>query len=257
MPDSRTDARTRALITGAADGIGAALARRLHESGVDVQGVDVDRERAAAQPFPFFEADLASTGAIDALLSQIEERVAADGGYDLVVHNAGISCTGRFEENDPLQHQAVLAVNLRAPLLLTAGLLRGSALRDGGTLVFVSSLSHQVGYPSAAVYAATKDGLTSYARSLYVALGPRRINVLTVFPGPVRTAHARRYAPPGSDESGRMDPEVLAGHIERAVRRRRRILVPGFGPRLFAWAGRLLPGVTERAMKKALYDPLP
>ena len=101
-----------------------------------------------------------------------------------------------------------------------------------------------------------KDGLTSYARSLYVALGPQKVNVLTVFPGPVRTEHARRHAPAGSDEKGRMPPEDLARRIERAIDKRRRILVPGAGPKVFALLGRLLPSVTEGAMKRALYDPL-
>ena len=243
---------TRVLITGAADGIGRALAEHMQADGATVVGLDVDAERAAACPFEVRVCDLADPQAIAATLDALEEEPA----FDVVIHNAGISCTGPFETSDLDQQRRVIDVNLRAPMLLTAGLLARERIADGGSVVFLSSLSHQVGYPSAAVYAATKDGLTSYARSLYVALGPRKVNVLTVFPGPVRTAHARRYAPPGSKESGRMPPETLARHVARAIRRRKRILLPGAGAKVFAWAGRLLPGVTERAMKKALYDPL-
>jgi NAD(P)-dependent dehydrogenase (short-subunit alcohol dehydrogenase family) len=243
----------RALITGAADGIGRALGERLHGEGWSVCGLDVDRVQAAARPYPFVFCDLAAPAEIDAALDEL----AAGAPFELVVHNAGISCTGRFEETDPAAQAQVIAVNLQAPMLLSAGLWRRGLLARGTTIVFLSSLSHQVGYPSAAVYAATKDGLTAYARSLHVALGKLDASVLTVFPGPVRTAHARRYAPAGSDEERRMPPEAVAQAIAKALRRRRRILVPGLGPKLFAWAGRWLPGLTERAMKKALYDPLP
>ena len=242
----------RALITGAADGIGRALAERLLASDWAVCGLDVDRERAEALPFPFEICDLAQRGSIAHAL----DRLTAGEAFDLVVHNAGINSTGRFEATDVDTQVRVIDVNLRAPMLLTAGLLRHGRIHAGGSVVFVSSLSHQVGYPSAAAYAATKDGLTSYARSLHVALGPQKVNVLTVFPGPVRTEHARRHAPDGSDEKGRMPPEDLARRIERAIDKRRRILVPGAGPKVFALLGRLLPSVTEGAMKRALYDPL-
>ena len=242
----------RALITGAADGIGRALAERLQKAGWAVVGLDVDEGRLAGAPFEFEICDLASESSIASVLRRFE---AAE-PFDLVVHNAGISCAGRFETSDIEQQVVVLAVNLRAPLLLTAGLLKAERLRDGGSVAFLSSLSHQVSYPGAAVYAATKDGLTSYARSLSVALAPRQVNVLTVFPGPVRTAHARRYSPPGSSEKGRLEPDVLAAKIEKALLRRRRILLPGGGAKVFAFLGRWAPWLTESAMKKAILDKM-
>jgi len=97
----------------------------------------------------------------------------------------------------------VLAVNLTAPLHLTGALLQAGKIAPGGSLVFVSSLSRLLSYPGAAVYAASKDGLASYARSLAVALAPQKMHVLTVYPGPTRTAHARRYSPDNSREARR------------------------------------------------------
>jgi short-subunit dehydrogenase len=196
--------------------------------------------------------DLADRDALDAAVA----RLSLGPPFDLVVLNAGISCVGRFEGADPERLAAVLALNLESPLVLVAGLLAAGKVAEGGTLVFVSSMSHYLGYPGAAVYAATKDGLASYARSLSVALAPRRIRVLTVFPGPTRTAHAERYAPAGSDPSKRMDPEVLARRVERAVARRRSRLVPGPGLRMLALAGRWFPRAMDRAMKRALLDRL-
>jgi short-subunit dehydrogenase len=240
----------RALVTGAADGIGRALAERLLADGVEVVGVDVDRERAATLPaVRWLDADLGDPRALEALTL----RLAEERPFDLVVHNAGISCVGRFAASDLAAQRRVLAVNLRAPLLLTPALLAAGRLREGASLVFISSLSHQLGYPGAAVYAATKDGLASYARSARAALRPRGLHVLAVFPGPVRTAHARRYAPPGASEASRMAPERLAARILTAVRRRRATLVPSLGQRLVAATlGAWAPGLADRLMKRVI-----
>ena len=150
----------------------------------------------------------------------------------------------------------VLDINLRAPLLLTAGLLNADRLVAGGTIICLASLSTFVGYPGAAVYAASKDGLVSYARSLSVGLADRDIRTLTVFPGPTRTAHARRYSPDNRRESRRMPPEAVARQVVKATQRRQRTLAPGLSSRAFALMGRLAPRLAEQAMRKTLFDKL-
>lgn len=251
----------RALITGAADGIGRALAQACGRAGYDIVGVDIDEARSsqtaaelrsAAFSAYIVQANLADGEGMPWLVDELARR----GPYDLVIHNAGINAVGHFDEIDAARQQAVIAVNFTAPLLLTAGLLAAKQIVPGGTLVYISSLSHFVGYPGAAVYAATKDGLASYARSLRIALAPQ-IHVLTVFPGPTRTAHARRYSPDNRREHTRMPPEDLANQILRAVHRRQWTLIPGVGNRFFAFAGRIAPGLVERVMRKTLYEKLP
>ncbi len=251
----------QALITGAADGIGRELAFCCGRAGYDILGVDVDKARSiqtaadlAAQGVKarFVDADLADTGSVRQLVVQM----AGGDPFDLVIHNAGISAVGRFEQIPAAQQRAVTAINLTAPLILTAGLLAARRIEAGSSIVFISSLSHFVGYPGAAVYAAGKDALASYARSLRVALAPQRIHILTVFPGPTRTAHARRYSPDNSREHKRMAPAALASQILRAVERRQWTLIPGGGNRLFALAGRLAPRLVEQVMRRTLYDKL-
>jgi hypothetical protein len=117
-------------------------------------------------------------------------------------------------------------------------------------------LSRLLSYPGAAVYAASKDGLASYARSVGVALASPGIHVLTVYPGPTRTAHARRYSPDNSREARRMAPDVLAAAVVLAVQRRRRVLVPGLGNQLFAVVGRWLPPLAEWVMIEMLWKKL-
>lgn len=147
-------------------------------------------------------------------------------------------------------------MSLVTPMVLTARLLALDLLARGGSLVFVSSLSRFAGYPGAAGYAASKDGLAAYARSLRVALEAGGRHVLTVYPGPTRTAHARRHAPAGATEARRMPPELLAARVFHAVSRRDRVLIPGLANRVLAAAGHLLPRTTERVMRRALLDPL-
>lgn len=250
----------RAVITGAADGIGRALALAFGAAGYAITGIDRDAERAAATAdelrqhgidVDFLTADLA----LPDDLERVARELLAGPPIALLIHNAGISAVGRFAAQPIAPQHAVLNVNLVAPLALTTELLRGAAFASGASLVFVSSLSHFVGYPGAAVYAASKDAITSYARSL--AAAHPELHVLTVFPGPTRTAHARRYSPDNRREHRRMPPEQLARSVVAAVQARRRRLIPGRGNQLFAVLGRLLPSLTMRLMRKTILEKLP
>lgn len=248
------------VITGVAEGIGKALALRFGEDGYQVTGIDVniggalDTKAEMAQKgveMKFIAANLAK--AADVLPAA---AVLARGTkVDVLIHNAGISAVGRFADLELESQLKVIDVNFTAPLLLTAELLHRDGLSRGCSLVFISSLSHFVGYPGAAVYAATKDGLSSYARSLAVALG-REAQILTVYPGPTRTAHAHRYSPDNSREAARMPPERVAEMTCRAVKWHRRILLPGGTTKLFALLGYLTPRSMERVVKRLIFDKL-
>lgn len=248
------------MITGAADGIGKALAFRFAQAGYQICGVDVDAVRASDVvaelaemdvPASFVIADLSTEAGLKTAVSQLLSGPA----IDVLIHNAGINAVGPFADLPIDRQLKVVDVNLRAPLLLTAVLEANHKLTDDSSLVFLSSLSKFVGYPGAAVYAATKDGLAAYARSLRVALGTER-NVLTVYPGPTRTEHAKRYSPDNGREARRLPPETLADGIFQAVQKRQAQYIPGAGNQAFATLGKLFPGLMNRAMKKTIYDPL-
>jgi short-subunit dehydrogenase len=105
------------------------------------------------------------------------------------------------------------------------------------------------------VYAATKDGLAAFARSLRVA-NYNNQKVLTVFPGPTRTAHAARYSPDNERAGRRMPPARLADEIYTAVHAHHSRLIPGPANKAAALAGRLAPGLMMRLMRRAIFDPL-
>jgi len=255
------DAPLHCVITGAADGIGRALAQQYTGSGATITGIDVDVERATQT-----QADLINAGGrirflvadLTALpkMNNILERLTTRPPIDIFVHNAGISAVGPFITSDIERQCKVIDLNLTAPLLLTTGLLQRGLLTQQSSLAFVSSLSHFVSYPGATVYAATKDGLASYARSLAIALAPQGKHVLTIYPGPTRTAHARRYSPDNSREERRMAPEALARQIVSALHHRRRHLIPGFAHHTMALAGHWWPYLTEEIMRRTIYTQL-
>ncbi|MCB0213970.1 MAG: SDR family NAD(P)-dependent oxidoreductase [Anaerolineae bacterium] len=249
------------VITGAADGIGRALALRYAQAGYTITGIDIDAERAeqtqaelqeAGQTASFIMANLAEQGDLGRIVGKLESGPK----IDTFIHNAGISAVGPFARVPLTEQRTVLEINLVAPMLLTSGLLKQQLLNPGCNLIFISSLSRFVSYPGAAVYAASKDGLAAYARSVAAAVGRDDMHTLTVYPGPTRTAHARRYSPNNNHEKRRMPPEVLAEKIYQAAVSGRPVLIPTVQHRLFALAGRLMPRLAEWAMRKSIFDKL-
>lgn len=241
----------RVLITGGAAGLGAALVEGMLNRGHEVVVVDHDAERLKQLPRGVWAitADLADTGSLGSLVN----TMSSGGPFDVIVMNAGISATGPFEQISEHDHRTVIAVNLLAPITLTALLLQRGLVGDNGSLIYISSLSHFLGYPGASVYAGTKDGVAIFARCLKKALRLRGIKVLTVMPGPLDTEHARRYAPPGASGQGRMQPWVAA---ERIIARigTSGTLVPGSGPMLAGLLGRLSPTLATALMRRSIFE---
>lgn len=250
------------VITGAAGGIGSALVAQYARAGYSVTGIDVDSVALEAAMGPnngaSICADLTEDADLEKILDELEQKLDGAPKIDVFVHNAGMNVVGRFANMPPDLHRKEVEVNLLAPMILTRGLFAHDLMALGASLVFLSSLSYYVGYPGAAVYAASKDGLASYARSLRAAVAGRGMHVMTVFPGPTRTEMARRCSPEGAgSEEGRMPPGRLAEMIYDAAGRGKSVLVPGRGNRFFAAAGFLFPRITELAMKRAIFDRLP
>ncbi|NWG21253.1 MAG: hypothetical protein HXY39_13130 [Chloroflexi bacterium] len=88
------------------------------------------------------------------------------------------------------------------------------------------------------------------------ALVQRHMNVITVYPGPMRTAHARRYSPDNRRESRRMAPERVAACIAAAVEQRRARVIPGVTNQAVALIGSVAPTLTMHAMRKTIFERL-
>ncbi|MFU8883694.1 MAG: SDR family NAD(P)-dependent oxidoreductase [Rhodobacterales bacterium] len=247
---SRGERPRKAVITGGAAGLGAAIAQQLAASGFVVWIVDRDLP-AFAPAEQALQCDLSDLDG----LSQLSDHLIQIGPFDLVVMSAGISAVGAFETLPAAALRDVVAVNCIAPVILTRELLARGLIAKGGRLVFVSSLSHFTGYPGASAYAASKDALVAFARSLRRPLrSGHAITVQVTTPGPMRTAHAERYAPAGSSGKGRADPAEVARNILR--NRRRFMIVPGLPAKAMARFGWHFPGYATRAMRKIIFEKL-
>ncbi|MBU4529127.1 MAG: SDR family NAD(P)-dependent oxidoreductase [Hoeflea sp.] len=242
-------ASKQALVTGGSAGLGAAVVRWLAAGGYDIVMLDRDQPRSEVKFVDFLQCDLASRTALDRSVPEL----IAGGPYDVVVLNAGISATGRFEAMSAQDHIDVLRVNTEAPMVIAARLLEAGALNPGAVMVFVSSLSHFTGYPGAATYAASKDALAVYAGSLRKVATSKSVTITVAFPGPLRTDHAEIHAPEGADASKRMDPNLAAGLIMSDALSGRKNSIPGRNNRLAAAAGRMMPKPMTALMRRLIY----
>ena len=180
-----------ALVTGASRGIGAATARALDAAGARV--ALAARSAAALEEVAsgltrdpvVLPVDLAEADAGAALARRC---LAALGHVDVLVNNAAAAARLPTVDTDAALIDRILAVNVRAPLLLVAALIPSMARQGRASIVNVSSVSGLVGTPRRAAYAASKGAIDAATRSLAMELGPAGIRVNSVAPGVVDTA---------------------------------------------------------------------
>jgi NAD(P)-dependent dehydrogenase (short-subunit alcohol dehydrogenase family) len=177
-----TGPRKRAVVTGAASGIGAAVAQRLLGEGVDVLAVDRDEGRLAPLGAAGAETLTADLGTEDGC----DRVVAAGAGADYLVNAAGIIVLAPILEIDREQWRDVFRVNAEAVFFLCQQL--GPAMPAGGAIVNVSSISAKLAATQeTAVYAASKTAILSVTRSFAYALAPRDVRVNAICPGIIDT----------------------------------------------------------------------
>ncbi|MEO1493116.1 MAG: SDR family oxidoreductase [Pseudomonadota bacterium] len=180
------------LITGAAAGIGLATARLLLGDGVTVIGVDCDPLPDLGERFHPVQADLSNPDQITA---------AADQAFDLTPDLDGlVNCAGVYPvtpmlDLDSAEWDAVLAVNLRAPFLLTQAVARH--WRDAASrckIVNVASTAAVLARPGVAHYAASKAGLVQLTKVMAIELAPLGIRVNAIAPGLIATENVMDHA---------------------------------------------------------------
>jgi 3-oxoacyl-[acyl-carrier protein] reductase len=183
----------RALVTGASRGIGAGIAQRLAEQGADV-AITYERSADRAQEVVraieaqgrrgvAIQADSADPAAIR---RSVDEAVAALGGLDILVNNAGIARYGMVADVSLADVDALLDVNVRAPILAAQAAI--PHLGEGGRIISIGScLAERVPFPGSTVYSLTKSALLAFNRGLAREVAAKGITVNLVQPGPIDT----------------------------------------------------------------------
>jgi len=180
-----------AFITGASGGIGAAVARMLHEAGASVglasrRGDDLGLQRGLG-----VACDVRDPDAVDAAVAATVDRF---GGLDIVVTSAGIQRYGTVEETGEALWHEVLDVNLTGVYLACRAAIPHLRARGGGAIVAVSSVQAFAPQHRVAAYAVSKAGINALVRSLALDHAADRIRANAVCPGSVDTPMLRRAA---------------------------------------------------------------
>jgi NAD(P)-dependent dehydrogenase (short-subunit alcohol dehydrogenase family) len=188
-----------AVITGGAQGIGAACARRLAADGARVLLWDVadDAGRALAAELEasgtraaYVHCDVSRKAEVDAALAA---TIADFGRVDLLVSNAGIFRAADFLDVAEADWDAVIAVNLKGAFLVGQAVARQMVAQGGGgAIVQMSSVNGVMAIPTIASYNASKGGLNQLTRAMALALADHRIRVNAVAPGTIATELARQ-----------------------------------------------------------------
>ena len=221
------------VVTGGANGIGAAIARRLAEEGSAVAILDLDASsgekvageiKTAGGRASSYAVDISDYDAVKRAIESIE---SASGPVAFLVNNAGWDRAANFLDTTPEFWNKVVAINLYGPLNVSHIVLRGMAVRGFGRVVNVASDAGRVGSSGEAVYSACKGGMIAFSKTMARELVSKGVIVNTLCPGPTDTAILRSFleGPDGAK---------IAEGLKRAIPMRR-LGVPEDYPGLVAF----------------------
>jgi NAD(P)-dependent dehydrogenase (short-subunit alcohol dehydrogenase family) len=246
-----------AVVTGAASGIGRAIALKLAREGAHLHLVDIDllgaqavadEARRAGQRIVVTQCDLARMSEVDHLAAAIR---AEWGAIDILVNNAGVAWYGPMIRMSDAEWDRVLAVNLHAPIRLTTKLLPVLLGRPEAHVLNIASINGWVCGSRTAAYEVSKFGLVGFSEALRAEFGRQGLGVTAVCPGPVLTnlfkntpcSHSQRVETP-------MPPAWLCTTADRvaaaaisAIRRNQAVRIVGWSALLLYYAKRFAPWV--------------
>ena len=188
-----------AIVTGAARGIGRAIAERFAHDGANVVVADIDEEAGEATA-----ADIAAKGGkamfVRCDVSQrldvrnmVTQMLNNCGHIDVLVNNAGIGHSADFLDLEEADYDRVMGVNLKGAFLVGQAVARQMVAQGGGgAIVQMSSVNGVMAIPTIASYNASKGGINQLTRAMALALADHRIRVNAVAPGTIATELARQ-----------------------------------------------------------------
>ena len=208
----RLDGRV-AIVTGAASGIGAAIATAFAGEGARV--VVADRDAAAAARIAAtlgdcafaFDLDVTHEPRVQALAQETRRRF---GGIDILVNNAGIMRKAFVKDMTEALWDAVVDVNLKATFLCSKAVLPAMIDARRGRIINIASIAAKVGEPTASAYSAAKWGVLGFTRSLALEVAQFDILVNAICPGPIPTPLGEQGWRDGADVQGVSLDAVMA-----------------------------------------------
>jgi NAD(P)-dependent dehydrogenase (short-subunit alcohol dehydrogenase family) len=236
----------RAIITGAASGIGAATAEALRGRGAEVVGLDLQPAEGVVS------CDVTDQASVDAAVAAAVDQL---GGLDALVNCAGIGIPQSAVQAPDDAARRVLEVNLLGTWRVTAAALPALRASRGRVVNISSGLAH-LAVPFATAYGASKRGVVGYSDQLRAEVGDE-VTVTTVYPGYIRTPIHDASREAGIGLEGMVPPEPISAAVGTIVRAlygkpARDLATTGRGRFSYALLGLLPKGLVERAIRRQL-----
>ncbi|MCB9953930.1 MAG: SDR family oxidoreductase [Planctomycetaceae bacterium] len=236
------------LITGASSGIGREMAKLFAQDGskLILAGRATDKMEELAEELrtkhhvevTVMTVDLSTPPGAKDLVDQLDTQ---NFQIDVLINNAGFGQLGRFEDIPLQRHQDMLQLNIASLTELTYRLIPGMQKRKRGSILNIASTAAFQPGPNAAVYYASKAFVLSFSEGLYAENAEHNVWVSCMCPGPTRTGFGSdsemENTPVFRFNSMAVEDVARAGH--NAVRKRRRLVVPGWINWLGAWSVRI------------------
>ena len=210
-----------ALITGAARGIGKAIALKFASEGADVAFTDLVINEAAEETVKQIEAfghkvkayasNAADFEATQEVCAQIEQDF---GQIDILVNNAGITKDGLVMRMSEQQWDAVIAVNMKSAFNFMHAVVPMMARKRSGSIINMASIAGQTGNPGQVNYSASKAGLIAMAKSVAKEMGPRGIRANAIAPGFIITEMTDALPDAVKEEYLKLIPLKRGGTVE-------------------------------------------
>jgi short-subunit dehydrogenase len=256
-------ARRQALVTGASSGIGAAFARGLNRRGYQVVLVARRRDRLVAlsqelgqDDSSVLATDLSQAGAADEIAAEVARR-----GFEieLLVNNAGLGHTARFDRESRAWIRAMLDVNVSAVVEMTHAFLPGMVARRKGQIINVASNAAFQPVPFLSIYAATKSFVVSFTEGIATELADSGVRFQALCPGLTAT----EFLEVAETHTGNllvrkvpsMTPDAVVEASLRALDSGRLRVIPGFANQALAAATHFVPRSWGRRVAGMLYRP--
>ncbi len=254
-----------AVVTGAAGGIGSAIAKRFAAEGATLCLVDlraealeaVARELGRDHEVHAHVLDVADAAAWEELARNIASR---HGGADLLINNAGISVHGAFADQSVADLDRIVDVNLKSVLYGCHAFLPQLRGRTEAHIVNISSLAGRVAFPFQSTYCATKYAVRGFSGALCIELAGDRIGVSTIMPGAVATELLDRAASYDRSASAAVaklmlaygvNPRRVADRVVRAIHRNEREVLIGWDAWVAPAAAAIAPKLLQRGLGAA------
>jgi short-subunit dehydrogenase len=254
-----------AVVTGAASGIGRALARGLHAKGVRLALVDVDGAGLES-----IAGELAAAGAdVSSHLADVGDRarmerlpdevLAEHGRVEVLINNAGVSVGAMFAEHPIDDAEWVLQTNLMGVIYGTRFFLPHLLTAPEAHIVNLSSMFGLFSMPGQAIYSTSKAGVRAFTEALWTELADSSVRLTSVHPGVIRSNLIRSSRMQDSESGASaaalqdrfgMASEKAAAKIIRAIERDRRSVLVGVDAHVAALLKRLFPVGFQRALTR-------